>query len=162
MPSALRNLHGKSHHALNREEPKPADVASLDGPAWLTGNAREIWDALAPELHRLGLLTLVDVPAFAGACRWWSIYLQADRAIKRHGITATMKTSGRQAPAPAVQIALQAFDAAMKVFTKFGLTPSDRAHLHAPQPKGVTAGESPEAPKDPHDELARRRAARGA
>lgn len=157
-PAALNALRGHpGHRPVNTEEPKPASADSLAAPAWLQADARAIWDALAPELHRLGLLTKLDVSSLAGACRWWAIYRRADRAL-RTGLVAMTKANGKQAR-PEVGIAQKAFHEAMQVFAKFGVTPSDRIALKAPtaRPAGEpTASQS----RDPLDQLAARRAAR--
>lgn len=159
-PSAVNELRGNpGHRPSNAEEPKPTVVASIAAPAWLKAEAREVWSELAPELKRLGLLTVIDVQVLAGACRWWAIYRKADRVLAARGLTARTPSNGRQA-APELAIADKAFKAATDVFSRFGITPSDRTSLQAPQPKEAGNGGGDEAPKNPHDELARRRAAR--
>lgn len=168
-PAALEKLQGgPSHRPLNAEEPKPAVATSIAAPGWLDRPARDVWNSLAPELHRLGLLTVVDVQMLAGGCRWWAVYRAADAVLKRRarsrklGLTDETKANGRQA-IPEVEIARKAFKEATDVFSRFGITPSERTRVHAPQPKGVPDGSgSGEAhkPKDPHDELAARRARR--
>ncbi len=163
-PSGLEDLQGRpGHRPKNDAEPKPTAVASITAPAWLDRTAREVWNGLAPELHRLGLLTVLDVQALAGACRWWSVYRHADAIVKRRQASRTLrltdetKANGRQA-IPELAIAQKAFKDATDIFARFGVTPSERARVHAPQPKGVPdAGSEAAAPKDPHDQLAERR-----
>jgi len=129
IPSALNALHGNpGHRAVNAEEPKPDAVTSVVAPRWLEGDARLIWDELAPELHRLGLLTKLDVSALAGACRWWAIYRKADRALRRGGLVQRTKAVGNTAR-PELGIAQKAFSEAVAVFGRFGVTPSDRTKL---------------------------------
>lgn len=138
-PTKIRILHGDpGKRGINRGEPKP-DAASTTPPGWLDRAAREVWNELAPELHRLGLLTKLDRQALASACRWWALYRKADATLRRGGAGGglTMKTpsNGRQA-APEVQIALKSHDAAMRVFERFGVTPSERTKLVAPGTHG--------------------------
>lgn len=158
-PSALNALHGNpSHRPINAEEPKPDAVTSVAAPRWLDGDARLIWDELALELHRLGLLTKLDVSVLAGACRWWAIYRQADRALRRGGLVQRTKAVGKTAR-PELGIAQKAFSEAVAVFGRFGVTPSDRTKLKAPAAR--PAGEPTAQPVvDPLDQLAARRAAR--
>lgn len=165
-PTADWERQGRpDHRPRSAAEPKPAAAASIAAPGWLDPPAREAWNSLAPELHRLGLLTVVDVQVLAGACRWWAVYRAADGVLKRRarsrklGLTDETKANGRQA-IPEVEIARKAFKEATDVFSRFGITPSDRTRVQAPQPKGVPDGAgsgAPEPPKDPHDELAERR-----
>lgn len=159
-PSALNALRGNpGKRAVNTDEPKPSTDVSITAPLWLKAEARDIWNGLAPELHRLGILSVLDVQALAGGCRWWAIYRKADAALRR-GLTAKSPSNGRQA-APEIAIAHKAFDTAMSVFSRFGITPAERTRLHAPQPKEMPdGGAASDVPTDPHDQLAERRRAR--
>ena len=157
-PSALADLRGHpGHRALNTDEPKPDTADSTGAPRWLEGDARAVWDELAPELHRLGLLTKLDTSALAGACWWWAVFRKSARSLRR-GLVAVTPANGKQAR-PEVAIAHKAYTAAMDVFGRFGVTPSDRTKLHAPTPQS-TGGDQPGQSADPHDQLAQRRAAR--
>lgn len=170
-PSALEDLQGRpSHRPKNEAEPKPAAVVSLVAPAWLDRPARDVWNSLAPELHRLGLLTIIDAAVLAGACRWWAIYRAADAVLKRRarsprlGFTDETKANGRQA-IPEIGIAQKAWKEATDAFAKFGVFPSERVGLNPPQPKGLDDGArsgkaAPKKSEDPHDQLAERRRVR--
>jgi P27 family predicted phage terminase small subunit len=157
-PSALNALRGNpGKRATNAEEPRPEALASIAPPAWLKAIGRETWHELAPELHRLGLLTVIDRQALAAGCRWWAIYRTADQKLRRGLVMQT--PSGYRQAAPEVAIAHAAFKAAMEIFSRFGVTPSERTRLHSPQPKDA-APDGPGESRDPHDELAARRRAR--
>ncbi len=161
-PTEVNRLRGfPGHRPINAGEPKPAAAASIAAPPWLDGESSAIWEDLAPELHRLGLLKTLDVAVLAGACRWWAIYRKADRALRR-GLVQTTKAVG-QTRRPEVGIAKEAFEAAVRVFQRFGVTPSERTKLTAPAAKaaGDDHGHG-QPPVEPLDELARRRAARTA
>src|SRR5690349_1761687 len=69
-PTALRVLEGdQSHRPPNRREPKPKIRADTPrAPEHLEAVARATWNRLAPELHRLGLLTDVDLELFESYC----------------------------------------------------------------------------------------------
>jgi hypothetical protein len=56
----LRGNPGK--RALNKEEPKPRPVLP-EPPGHLDTGAKREWRRVAPELHQLGLLTVLDVDA---------------------------------------------------------------------------------------------------
>lgn len=143
--AALRGNPGK--RPVNQQEPKPRP-ASDDCPTWIADDpvARETWDELAPELVRLGLLTALDRQALAGGCRWWSVYRRADAALSGT-LTAETRSNGETAR-PEVAIALKAFSAAMTIFGRFGVTPSERTRLVSPEP---------DAPDDPLERLLRER-----
>ena len=62
----LRLLKGNPGKRRVRVPPEPArSDACPSPPEYLTGYAREAWLRLAPELHRLNLLTVLDVGPFS-------------------------------------------------------------------------------------------------
>ena len=66
-PTQLKIIQGNpGRRPLNRHEPKPSGDAAM--PYHLNGRAAAIWEELAPELRRLGLLTSVDARMFAVLC----------------------------------------------------------------------------------------------
>lgn len=108
-------------------------LTHLAPPTWLRGAALEAWAEIAPECQRLGLLTqLGDRLVLAGGCRWWAIYREADQRLET-GLTHSTRSNGRQAK-PELAMAKKAFEAAMSVFTRFGVTPAERARLEVPPP----------------------------
>ena len=68
-PSALRVFEGKPghHRPIDPREPKPTGKAHA--PDWLDDAAREVWLSTAPTLEAIGLLSDLDVNAFANYCR---------------------------------------------------------------------------------------------
>ena len=69
-PQHLRVLRGDGRPS--RATKPPIEPAIAPGPpappSWLPKAARREWRAVAPELHRLGLLTELDVGPLAGWC----------------------------------------------------------------------------------------------
>jgi len=64
-PTAIKILEGNpGKRPLNLNEPKPLQIAP-ECPDWLLDEAKKEWKRLAPELERLGLLTILDMAAFA-------------------------------------------------------------------------------------------------
>jgi phage terminase small subunit len=62
----LRLLKGNSSKRPARMPPEPARAEGCPPPPkHLNGYAREVWLELAPELHRLNLLTVLDVGPFS-------------------------------------------------------------------------------------------------
>lgn len=67
-PAELKIYEGnRGHRKINDKRPKP-DVRIPVCPAWMKGYARTCWKRLAPELHRLGVLTYVDRDTLAAYC----------------------------------------------------------------------------------------------
>jgi P27 family predicted phage terminase small subunit len=85
-PNALRVLEGKPGHRPLRPEPKPRPVAPKC-PAWLLLEAKREWRRVAPELERLGLLTVVDGTPLAGYCQAYARWRQAETVLEDEGTT---------------------------------------------------------------------------
>ena len=127
-PTPLRLLQGNpQHRPINDQEPKPKPIAPRC-PSWLSPVAKRHWRELAPELERIGVLTTIDVGAFAGLCESWAQYRDASEFLHKHG--AVYKTpKGGLARAPQVAIARDALAAYMRACTEFGLTAVARTRV---------------------------------
>jgi P27 family predicted phage terminase small subunit len=126
---------------LNPREPQPA-ARRPRCPDWLAPEAKNKWKLLAPELARLGLLTVIDGDALAAYCTAWaelkaaSETLAAEGRFVKVGGTALHKADGtvehvgyQLQPHPAVAQQRSAL-AQLKGFAAlFGLDPSSRSKL---------------------------------
>lgn len=67
-PTAFKKLAGNpGKRPMNEHEIKPT-LGAPACPDFLTGDAREEWDRIVPELDRLGVLTRVDNCVLVGHC----------------------------------------------------------------------------------------------
>jgi P27 family predicted phage terminase small subunit len=115
---------------LNQFEPQPR-AASAQAPAGLPHRAQAVWDELAPELARIGLLTVVDRRALATACR-----LQA----LGEGFLEVVESAPRPQPNTKLWAAMKCLDKALAIFARFGITPAERSRLEIPAAAGGAAG----------------------
>lgn len=133
-PTVLKVLEGNpGKRPLNQNEPKPKPIAPKC-PSWLDKEAKREWKRVAPELERLGLLTVVDGAALAAYCQAYARWKQAEEIIKREGMTVTTE-SGYVMPHPAVKIAEKAQQLIKAFCAEFGLTPSSRSRMSLPEQK---------------------------
>ncbi len=133
-PTVIKILAGNpGKRPLNKAEPKPKPVAPKC-PAWLSKEAKREWKRVAPELERLGLLTVVDGGALAAYCQAYARWREAEEAIKREGLVVQTGT-GYLMPHPAVKIAEKAQQLIKAFCTEFGLTPSSRSRMSLPEAK---------------------------
>lgn len=131
-PTKLKVLAGNpGKRPLNMNEPKPKPVAPKC-PAWLDKEAKREWKRVAPELEKLGLLTVVDGSALAAYCQAYARWRQAEEMIRREGLTITTET-GYVMPHPAVKIAEKSMQLIRGFCNEFGLTPSSRAKMTVPE-----------------------------
>jgi P27 family predicted phage terminase small subunit len=102
-------------------------------PADLGAIAKTEWEALAPALHRMGVLTSVDGRVLEAYCRYYEQYTLATRAIALEGTTVLME-NGRPMMSPQVTIANAASDRMHRYMSELGLTPASRAKLGSTAP----------------------------
>ena len=111
----LRLLKGNPGKRRVRVPPEPARKEQCpEPPEHLNAYAKEEWRAVAPELYRLNLLTVLDVGPLAAYCSAAAQLRQAAEAIERMakqdpvGHALTVKGSaGSQVTNPSMSIGVQ-------------------------------------------------------
>ena len=128
-PTAIKILEGNPGKGpLNKNEPKPEKKAPKC-PSWLEPDAKKEWRRLSKELEAMGLLTSVDMAAFAGYCQAYARWKEAEEFITKHG--SILKTgSGYIQQIPQVSIAQQNLKQMRNFCAELGLTPSARSRLN--------------------------------
>ena len=122
VPTALRKARGnRGHEIFSAFEPQPP-ATTADPPADLTGEARALWERLAPELVKLGTLTVIDRDEFAKGCRleaegWHNFPVDTD-------------------------LGLRCLKQASTIFGRFGVGASDRTKIHVQPPKPASKWQS--------------------
>ena len=131
-PTALKVLEGdrgKGRRPLNEHEPIPPRGA-IRCPAWLEAEAKKEWKRLAPSLEAMGILTAVDITAFAGYCQAYARWKEAEEFISKHG-SIFQTPSGYVQQVPQVSIAQQNLKIMQSFCSEFGLTPATRSRIIA-------------------------------
>lgn len=129
-PTAVKMLEGNpGKRCLGGSEPKPEKKAPRC-PSWLEDEAKKEWKRMAKQLEQLGILTEVDMAAFAGYCQAYARWKEAEEYITEHG--TIMKTpSGYCQQVPQVSIAQTYLKIMNRFCEQFGLTPSARSRIVA-------------------------------
>lgn len=139
-PTKLKILEGNpGKRPLNENEPKPIPIAP-GCPEWLLEEAKEEWKRLAPELERLGILTIIDRAAFAGYCQSYAKWKKAEKFLKKHGMTIKIPQKDEYGNVvsfhlkkfPEVSIANECLKQIRSFASEFGLTPSSRGRIFLP------------------------------
>ena len=129
-PTGIKELEGNpGKRKLNANEPRPEKKAPFC-PKWLETEARKEWKRLAKKMEQMGILTEVDMAAFAGYCQAYARWKEAEEFISQHG-TIVKTPSGYWQQVPQVSIAQTYLKIMNKTAEQFGLTPSARSRIVA-------------------------------
>ncbi|MBM3496543.1 MAG: hypothetical protein FJX72_19830, partial [Armatimonadetes bacterium] len=132
-------------------EPQPEVIIEVpEPPDGLLDAGRKTWERLAPELVKIGLLTVADLEAFFGLCMHWgmaqelcdTILSHVDPKTKRRrqrSIAEYLKEEPKKKGARGATLfaKLAVIDrwraeeaAAFRIMAHFGMTPASRAKLN--------------------------------
>jgi P27 family predicted phage terminase small subunit len=85
-PTKLQLLHGNPRmRTLSDREPNPEQESKPEPPSHISEEAKEIWNARAPLLARLGLLTIADKDAFTEYCEVMVQWIKAKQFVEKNG-----------------------------------------------------------------------------
>ena len=140
LPTALKELEGdrgKGRRPLNKDEPTPPQD-NVKCPAWLMPEAKKEWKRLSSKMEQMGVLTEVDMAAFAGYCQSYARWKENEEFITKNG-SLVRTPSGYWQQVPQVSIAQQYMKQMERFAEQFGLTPASRSRLIADEsPKGAS------------------------
>jgi len=139
IPFPLKRLRGNAGHQRLDREPEPERGAQCpEAPAFVTGHAADEWYRVGKQLHRLSLLTVVDVMPFAAYCIAYGRWKAAEEALARiadddpamHGLIVR-GADGNVRINPQVRIAHMAAEAMIRAAGEFGMTAAARSRISA-------------------------------
>jgi P27 family predicted phage terminase small subunit len=129
VPYELAKLRGNPGKRPLRPGPQPPRSAEPPEPLdFLSESAKAEWRRLAPTLHALNLLTVLDHAAFGAYCSAAAIWADAERGLESEGYTARGST-GNLVVHPLFKIAVASARDMIKFASEFGLTPCARARM---------------------------------
>ncbi len=136
VPTHLRVLRGNPDHRPIRNEPQPLIPDDCpEPPPFLSAYANDEWWRIGDELHRLGLLTKVDIPALAAYCDAFGQWrmaaeslakMQANDPIMNGMIIKPNTTAGVN---PLVSSCASIAADVVRYAAEFGLTPAARSRI---------------------------------
>jgi P27 family predicted phage terminase small subunit len=137
-PTTAKILQGTFRKdRMNPHEPQPDVILNPPAPSYLNRAARRIWDATAPRLAELGILTELDHTAYAVFCSSSAEYDLAARDVEKRGLVVeTIVRRGNsvlkvERQNPYIKIRDNALKMANRMAAEFGLTPTTRPRLRA-------------------------------
>jgi P27 family predicted phage terminase small subunit len=136
VPFELAKLRGNPGKRRLRPEPQPMIEAEPPAPPdWLSSYAREEWFRVAPQLHHLRLLSLLDIAPFAAYCEaystWRTVAEVLARFAERDETTRGLLIKSTEGPKanPLVRIASRAAEDMVSFASQFGMTAIARTRI---------------------------------
>ena len=124
-PPGLRLLEGNREHRPIADVPRPRPIRP-SAPRWMDPIAKKEWRGISRKLHRLGILTEIDLTALEAYCVCYSKWRQAEEKAK---IEVVETDSGYKAQDPYVGMALKYLKELRSYQLEFGMTPSSRVRV---------------------------------
>jgi P27 family predicted phage terminase small subunit len=129
-PNHLKLLRGNPGRRPIRDAPAPDRAPECPAaPDFLAGYACDEWHAVAPQLHALGLLTVLDVAPLAAYCTAYGRWRTALEVLGRAGDGGLIQTDTGPKPHPLVGVARNAAADMLRFAGEFGMTPAARTRL---------------------------------
>jgi P27 family predicted phage terminase small subunit len=137
-PTQLRLLHGDKPSRINLAEPRPRDVPP-ERPPWLSAEAAEEWDRVAPDLARMGTAKAIDAAGLACYCEAVARFRAANDMLAQSQVLIVDRDNTPRVN-PAVRVARDASYELRMWAREFGLTPSARSPLRIEHSGSVGGG----------------------
>jgi P27 family predicted phage terminase small subunit len=136
-PTVLRLLRGNPSKRPIKAEPQPAIPDGMpEPPPHLGAYALDEWWSVGPELHRIGLLTALDLQTFGAYCQAVHHFRTANERLNAmaendpvmRGLVVKTRNGG-VTENPLVLMARWAANDMLAYASHFGLTPAARARI---------------------------------
>lgn len=140
-PTALKLLHGETRPSqVNYNEPQPPQ-REIEPPEDITEEALEVWNDLADDLIRTGVLKPWDVENYADWCEAVVSKREAQHHLDEEGEVIDMPIHNRDGKVTAYKpvinpwwkVRMEAAARMDKGAAHFGLTPADRTRIQVDQ-----------------------------
>jgi P27 family predicted phage terminase small subunit len=119
------------HQKLNKNEPQPPPVETIDAPDYLAGYALDEWHRIAPGLRAIGLLTVLDILILAAYCvayaRWREVEEKLAELREMDPVTRGLLIDGKINPL--VKLSRNCATELLRFAGEFGFTPAARTRI---------------------------------
>ena len=135
-PTADKILRGNpGKRKLPDNEPQPEKTAKPPpAPRYLCKVGKKEWRWISKELHKMGLLTKIDLVSLGAYCVQYAIWVDACKNVIERGSIAKTK-NGNIIQNPYLSVLNRAQVEMRKWLIEFGMTPSSRSRVTVEKPK---------------------------
>jgi P27 family predicted phage terminase small subunit len=124
------------HRPINKNEPQPPLVATVEAPDYLSGYALDEWHRIAPGLRVMGLLTELDIHILAAYCVSYGRWRETEEKIAvlraKDPVTHGLLIKGPYGAArinPLIRLSRQMAADVLRFACEFGFTPAARTRI---------------------------------
>ena len=120
---------------MNQDEPQPQPRLPR-APAHLSAEAKKEWSRAGKFLLTLGLISDLDLAAFAAYCQAWGRWVEAEQALKTYGVMLK-SPNGFPVQSPYLAVANRAMEQMKSCLSDFGMTPASRSRVQGMAPPEI-------------------------
>lgn len=131
VPASIHKLKGTYRPDRHGGEPEVESVLP-DPPDYLDDVAQAEWRRIAPELHKAGILSKLDIVVLEMYCSIYSRWRYAEKKIhtrKTHAKAVTTAENGYMMQSTWLTVSSRCVKQLKDLSTEFGLTPVSRARM---------------------------------
>lgn len=128
LPDETKKLKGTLRKDRTAKQ-KPVFTGKADCPPWLGERAALEWERVAPQLERLGMLTVADLAMFAAYCQAFGDYVDLTVEIGNLEATTFKTPKGHMQSIPQVTQRREAYRQMKECAREFGFTPASRSGI---------------------------------
>tara|TARA_Y100000004_G_scaffold173316_1_gene211060 strand:- start:11970 stop:12446 length:477 start_codon:yes stop_codon:yes gene_type:complete len=138
-PTKLKELRGtvRNDRLVQNEMQATLVLKIPDPPNWLSEIGQIEFKKVCTELYGKNMLHEIDLRLIEAYANEISLYIETEQLLREKGRIQVYKNSDgtikHAQVVPYVKVARDALNSAMKIATQFGLTPSARSSISAPQ-----------------------------
>ena len=130
MPTRLKLLRGNpGRRPLNRNEPQPQPRLPR-APEHLSEAAKKEWKRAGRFLLQLGLISDIDLAAFAAYCTAYGRWVEAEQALQTYGLMLK-SPGGFPVQSPYLGVANRALEQMRSLLSELGMSPASRTKVDA-------------------------------
>lgn len=129
VPASIHKLHGNyraNRHGLGLEAEAMDDIPVPPGRLAAVGAAE--WRRLAPELHKMGVLTALDLTTLEMYCTVYARWINAERMLQP-GEEVAETPNGFQQQSAWLLVVNNCIKQMQSLCAEFGMTPATRARI---------------------------------
>ena len=124
--------HGSKEEARTEVARAQLSTRAHRPPSWLSAEGQREWRRVERVMRAAGTLKEAGLGVLAAYCRIWVLVRQADRQLKRDGLTVK-GAHGVPVKHPALTVLHQALAHLRAYSAELGITPASQARARAPQ-----------------------------